>query len=481
MKTAVIGSESLGRERRIKSVTCYEGSLKDLTEKGCSGCLKGGKRCLSTATFCSHLTALDELSVVKNAVVVDHGPIGCSSGMMRWTLNYRMESLVTGEPFGDLNVLSTNLSESDTVFGAINKLYDTVREAYRRHNPEVIYITSTCMSSTIGEDFESAVDVLREEIPVPIVFVGCAGAKSKIWASGFDSEQHANFKNLIKPPKEKRNTVNIIEFLHHHKQYTIDLLDRIGLKPLFFNAHATVEDFAHASESIASTGVCNVKASYLGSALEKEYGVKYLADDYGMGIAGFERWYLKLAELTGSEDIAREYIASEHEKYDPILEDYRQKFKGVKAMIIMGSGYAFELVRVLSEIGIDVVHTNSFHYDPVLDRDDDKDYMKRVTQDIEDLPVSISDAQHFETIKRIEKYKPDVIITRVHGAQTIALKTGTPVVNVLAAFGFPGTVDLAEYIYEELQNKNFVKKFGEHCGFSFTEKFKNENDKSFIV
>ncbi|SEL03802.1 nitrogenase molybdenum-iron protein alpha chain [Butyrivibrio sp. ob235] len=470
--------EAANRETRLGSTVVYEGTVPNLLRGGCQGC-SGRKRCFSTAASCSHYTATHELAVVKNCVVVDHGPVGCSAGIIRWSLNYRSATRPNNEPFDDLRVISTNLKESDTVFGAINKLYDTVRKAYKRHKPDIIFITSTCMSSTIGEDFESAVEVLKDEIPVPIVFVGCAGAKSKLWATGFDSEQHALFNALVKPPKEKRNTVNFIDFLHPGAPYIRFLLDKLGLEPLYVNAFATVEDFAHLSESVCTTSICYNLASYMGTALEEVYGVPLIKDEYGAGIQGFDNWYRAIARTVGKEDIAEAYIKEQKEKYLPKLEKYKKILKGKKAIVGMGSGFAFETIRVLKELGMEVLHAYAYHFDPKIDNGQ-TDYLDKVIDDSKDTAVTIADAQHFETIRVIKEFDPDIVVIRVHGAQQFAMRLGYPTVTAMTLFGYEAVLSLAERMVDEIGNNNFASKLSKHTSMQLKPGFNSALKEGFI-
>ncbi len=49
--------------------------------------------------------------------------------------------------------------EKDTVYGGIEKLKTTIDEAYRRFNPKVIFVTTSCASEIIGDDVESAINM----------------------------------------------------------------------------------------------------------------------------------------------------------------------------------------------------------------------------------------------------------------------------------------------------------------------------------
>jgi len=475
-------AEPVIRERRLGSTTCYEGTVADLEQRGCNGCGDGQKRCYSTATYCSHIIAVNNLAVIRNVVIVDHGPLGCSSGMMKWNANYKLSCKRRGEKYNNLHVISTNLTESDTIFGAVEKLRDAVKFAYERYKPDVIFITASCAASVIGEDFESVIPELSETIPIPIGFCGCAGVRSKLWATGFDAEQHATFKTLVKPPREKRhNVVNFIDFLGAPKAFINDVLGRLGLRVQFLNSFATVEDFTHISESLATTSICRTLPSYLGGALEREYGVPFLKEDFAIGISGFERWYRAIAKLAGKEKEAEDYIKEQRAIYLPLIESHKTKFAGKKAMVSMGPGFAFELVRLCNEIGLEVVHANSFHYDPVLDSADEKAVAALNASGI-NVDISVEDAQHYATIKRLKHYKPDIVITRVHGAQNPALRLGIPFINLASVdtFGYAATLASVGLLADEMENTNLQRKIAARTDFHLSEKFNILNKNSFV-
>lgn len=58
--------------------------------------------------------------------------------------------------------------EKNTVFGAAEKLKYTVREAYRRVNPNAIFVTTSCASGIIGEDVGQVTDDLTEELGLEV-------------------------------------------------------------------------------------------------------------------------------------------------------------------------------------------------------------------------------------------------------------------------------------------------------------------------
>lgn len=200
-----------GRESRIGSVTAYNGTLADLAEQTVEGTLSNCDRCFSQSANCASMCGLNQLARIRDIVIVHHGPAGCSiTGQGAYTIVKQLEKkrgIVNNTVY-----VGTDMNEKDTIFGSEEALKNIVREEYRRHKPEAIFVSSSCASGIIGEDIDAVVEELREEIDVPIAAIHCEGFKSHIQATGFDLSDHAVLQTIVKPPKEKRNVINFKNF-----------------------------------------------------------------------------------------------------------------------------------------------------------------------------------------------------------------------------------------------------------------------------
>lgn len=81
-------------------------------------------------------------------VIIVHGPAGCGFMASR--------SL---EEAG-VRVLTTAMSESDLIFGAAEKLEETILQAVELFNPEIIGVVGTCSSMIIGEDLLASIQTV---------------------------------------------------------------------------------------------------------------------------------------------------------------------------------------------------------------------------------------------------------------------------------------------------------------------------------
>ncbi|MDR3303012.1 MAG: hypothetical protein LBS86_01225, partial [Treponema sp.] len=408
------------REQRLGSITGYDGTLAEMASLGCQGCLQNKNRDFQTVSTCSHTHAINQLAGLDNTLIVDHAPIGCAGAQICFTITKNKLPVIPGKPLAHhARVFSSGINESDTIFGAVEKLRESIRAAYERYHPGDLYIATSCVSAIIGEDLQTVAHEMTEELGIPVEVATAEGLRSKIWASGFDAYCHAVSRARVKKTDQKNNTINYVGFNNMGLEFVAPLFKRLGLEIICLTATATMKDFERAASSVASWGQCGSQSSYLCSILEQECGVRYFQSHLPYGGFGFERFFLDIAHFIGKEDIAQQVIEEEREKYREKLDHIRAFLKGKKALIAMGGSFAFEYTRLLRELDVEVLHTIAYHYDPRLDNENQDEKVAAATDVIElkmDVSASVNDAQQVESNLLISKYKPDFIISRGHDA-----------------------------------------------------------------
>ncbi|MDR1904460.1 MAG: hypothetical protein LBQ88_19515 [Treponema sp.] len=473
------------REDRLGSITGYAGTLKELTGRGLKGCLRNRDRCFNTSGQCAHFDALDQLAAIVDSVVIDHAPQGCATGYIMWNTFGRRLAPMIGKKPRNVNVISTRMNETDIIFGASEKLKAAIKFANDRYHPKVIFVTGSCTSGIIAEDIPSVVTEVQQEIGVPIAYCSCEGIRSKMWSSGFDAAQHAMVKTMVKPPRRKSKNVNFVVFWPTVDAFLKPALARLDLEPLYISGLTGPENHEFASESVATVGQCGVLSSYYGGALQEHFGVPFLQEHFPYGISGFESWYMNLAALVGREAEARKYIEEQWRQYGPEIEKLKSKLKGVKALVALGSGMAFEIVHILRDLGMEVVHAVAFHYDPTLDNNDGKiNHIAKYAEDADDLDVSVADSQQHELYKLLLKHKPDIIFSRAHGSNIWGVYLGISTVEYGSAshalYGYAGLAELGNRIVDELSNRNFVKLIAKHFVSPFSKQFDNMENFAYL-
>lgn len=477
------------REARLNSLTGYSGTLNDLKEKTCSGCLTDRKRCFSQATSCTSTCALGLMSGINDAAIVHHGPSGCAATAIGIASNYDLLAEALDRDRKHFAYTCTDMNDSDTILGATDNLSDVIRETYKRYTPKAIFIGASCVSGVIGEDLEGVIDELREELGIPIAPVHCEGFKSQIWATGFDVAYHAILKYIVKPPQKKSNKVNIVGFtqgLSWNTRVEINrMLGILGLEPTFFLASTNVEELEHASEAVASVTTCSTLGSYFGIGLETAYGVPFVRSLPPHGITGFEDYARALAKIVGKEAEIEAYLISEREIYLPKLEKLKEQLRGRRAMVAMGPGFGANYTRILQEFGLKVEHLSAWHLDTQYDDGERPPAFKYLLENSpNNFTYSVNDLQNFEFMNILNTVKPDVFISRHPGSTVWAMKIGVPaycVYDEYNSYGYQGTVRFAQTLLNIILNRSFSENLAKHVRLPYTNWWMKQPSDTFLV
>ncbi len=459
------------RENRIGSITGYIGSLGDLASQSNCGTLKGCSRCFSQSSTCLSSCALGQLSAIRDVAVIHHGPAGCSVASAGAYYLDKVMAKKRGVTTGTVYV-GTDMNERDTIFGSAERLREIILEVNKRYSPKAIFVTSSCATGIIGEDIDSVVDDVKEEVKVPIVAVHCEGFKSRIWATGFDISDHAVLSSIVQPPTQKRNTINFKNFYESARPEIIEMFQRFDLEPIFLYCNSTIEELSHISESLATTCICGTLGNYLGNGLEEKYGVPYIRTINPLGIAGFETWLREIGRVTNRVDAIETYIEEQRQLYLPQIEEIKKELKGLRAVLGMGPGYTFEVSRVLNELGIEVVWALAWHYDKKYENGKVPNSMEYLLEHEIDFEASVADQQNYEVMNILNRYQPDLYLSRHPGSTVWAIKNGTPAVYVAdeyMIFGYKHTLEFAQSVLDSIHNRSFEKNLARRVKLPYTD------------
>jgi nitrogenase molybdenum-iron protein alpha chain len=486
VKSKLCGS----RETRIGSITGYSGTLHDIGQQlSCSGCPEEKKRCFSQAVACPAMCALGQASEINDVAVVHHGPAGCAT-IAQAKPAFDLLANAIGREREHFAYTCTDMTEADTVFGAVDNLKEVIVETYNRYHPKAIFIGASCVSGIIGEDLEGVIDEIKEEIgDIPIAPIHCEGFKSQIWASGFDATYHAVLKYIVKPPKKKTNKVNIIGFTAGMAWNTradiIRMLGVLGLEPTFLLAASMIEELEHLSEATASITTCSTLSSYLGVGLETAYGVPFVRSLQPHGITGYEDLARQLAKLVGKETEMEAFLREERAIYLPKIEQIAKQLAGKRAMVAMGPNLGANISRVLQEFGMKIEHLTAWHFDKQYDdgtRPQALQYL--IDHSPNNFTYSVNHLQNFEYMNILSALKPDIFISRHPDSAIWAMKIGIPgycVYDEYNVFGYKGTLRFGKTLLDLILNRSFAENLSKHVRLPYTEWWMNQKPDTFLV
>lgn len=305
---------------------------------------------------CVYCGARVVLNPITDAYHIVHGPIGCSS----YTWDIR-GSLTSGEDIYR-NSFSTDLQETDIIFGGIKKLDAAVDELMtRQENVRLIFIYATCIVGVIGDDVDALCRIKSEQYQIPVIPVkspGFSGNKSTGYRMACDA-----IMEVLRPHKRvnKTKSINILgDFNLAGEMWIIkNYFKQIGIDVISgFTGDTCYEDMIRAPLASLNIVQCAGSSTYLAKRMEEEFGIPFIKVSF-FGIQDTTASLIRVAEALGDEEARRKAIAfcrEQEEKLTGFLNQYRKHLIGKKAAIYVGGGFkAISLIRQFELIGMKTV------------------------------------------------------------------------------------------------------------------------------
>jgi nitrogenase molybdenum-iron protein alpha/beta subunit len=228
---------------------------------------------LSRLGGCTLTGALSVTSRIRDAATIVHGPKGCSHhnfSLLHATWLENDEILVP-------DLVSTGLSEQDIVFGGEAALKKTLDRAAGR-NVKAIFVLSTCIVETIGDDVEA---VCEQQYGIPVIPIPTAGFLGGTFQDGMNNALITLAGTT--EPCAKTPGVNIIGEMN--LEYEVEenytevarLLTSLGLPvSLRFVHDISVDQISHLGAARLNI-LRNPALIPVGKYLEVRFGTPYIA------------------------------------------------------------------------------------------------------------------------------------------------------------------------------------------------------------
>lgn len=330
-----------------------------LMESGCNG---QGIKCDTDSISgsvsqraCVYCGARVVLNPITDAFHIVHGPIGCAS----YTWDIR-GSLSSGD---DLyrNSFSTDLRETDVIFGGEKKLIAAIEEVATKYQPKVIFIYATCIVGVIGDDVEAVCRTMSSKYGLPVIPVkspGFSGNKS----TGYRMACNA-IMEVIKPYKDrgKIKGINILgDFNLAGEMWIIkDYLKQIGIEVIAgLTGDSDYESLIKAPSATLNVVQCAGSSTYLAKRMEEEMGIPFIKVSF-FGIEDTSSSLIRIAEALGdmqAREKAMRLTKQKAAELKAFVNKYKRNLEGKKAAIYVGGGFkAISLIRQFETLGIKTV------------------------------------------------------------------------------------------------------------------------------
>lgn len=418
------------------------------------------------------------LGPTRDIINITHGPIGC--GFYSW-LTRRNQTRTTSDDQENFipYTFSTDMQDSNIVFGGEEKLKAAIREAIELFNPRGIAIFSTCPVGLIGDDVHRVSRQMIEEYPdVNIFGFSCEGYRGVSQSAGHHIANNGLFKHLIGRKDDVTPTskfrVNVLgEYNIGGDAFAIDsLFEKCGIEIVStMSGNSTLENFETAHTADLSLVMCHRSINYVAEMLETSFGIPWTKGNF-IGADATAKTMRKVGEYFGDAELSAQIekvIAEEMIAVKAAADKATAKTTGKTTMIFVGGSRAHHYQELFSELGMTTItagyefgHRDDYEgrrVIPTIKIDADSRNIEEITvtqdatrfkprkteeeleklkagglefnnydglmKDMEKGTLVIDDLSHHEMEKLIELYKPDVFCAGIK-EKYVVQKMGIP-------------------------------------------------------
>ncbi len=419
------------------------------------------------------------LGPTRDIVNITHGPIGC--GFYSW-LTRRNQTRTESDAQENFipYCFSTDMQDSNIVFGGEEKLKQAIREAYELFQPKGMAIFSTCPVGLIGDDVHRVARQMKEEFPDCNIFgFSCEGYRGVSQSAGHHIANNGLYKNLIgrndNPKRKYKYAVNVLgEYNIGGDAFVIEeLFEKIQVDLIAtMSGNSTLEQFETAHTADFSLVMCHRSINYVAEMLETSFGIPWAKANF-IGAEATAKTLRKVGQYFGDQELIDRIEKVIEEEMIPVkaaVDKARLKTEGKTAMLFVGGSRAHHYQELFSELGMETttagyefghrddyegrrviptiqIDADSRNIEEITVYPDETRYKPRKTEeelaqlkeafdiefneyrglmnDMKKGTLAIDDLSHYEMEKLIEMYKPDVFCAGIK-EKYVVQKMGVP-------------------------------------------------------
>ena len=369
---------------------------------------------------CAFNGAMNMSIHIRDAVILAHSPKSCiylsyqgvsSSGRRRlFERGVILPSSIVP------NMVSTEMTEDDMVFGGTEKLLDTVLKIKnRRPRPKAVIVVSSCPAGIIGDDIEKAKALSEPDFPV--IILKADGNLTGDYLQGMLMTYTLLARQIIEPAAAVcENTVNVIfekgvsknteSNFNTMSRYLSRMGVRVNCRFLCNTDFDSLKNFCSAPLNLLAY------KDYTGIILEdffkKEYGSEFYEDPFPVGFAETESWLKGVGKFFGKEREAEEITEQNRRIYRERIGNVRKSLAGKKLMVVTYNHDLDWILKTAMDAGMDIVKLC------ILNNSQDEGFRSRLPE-----TAAIEKEENYDRENRVrdlKKYRPDILLSNYETA-----------------------------------------------------------------
>lgn len=401
------------------------------------------------------------LGPLKDVAVITHGPIGC--GFYTWgTRRHKAKGDENTQNFLEY-CFSTDMQESDIVFGGEKKLRQAIKEVVELFNPKSIMICSTCPVGLIGDDINAVAKESESLYGIKVLAFSCEGYKGVSQSAGHHIANNGLMKNVIGTGNyvPKKFAINILgEYNIGGDGWEIGrVLKKIGYDIVsIMTGDGSYEELKNAHVADLNIVQCHRSINYIGEMMKAKYGTDWIKVNF-IGIDSTIESLRNMAKYFGDPEliqITEAVIAEELLDIEEYMEHYKSKLEGKTAAIFVGGSRSHHYQNLLRSLGMktllagyEFAHRDDYEGREVLpfmkvdadsknieelkiEKDPERfrlvipeerytelkneiplDYYAGMIKDMDKGSVVVDDLNHYETEEFLKLLKPDIFFSGI--------------------------------------------------------------------
>jgi len=389
---------------------------------------------------------------IADALHLVHGPAGCAA--YTWDIRGALSS----GPALHRHSFTTDLRETDVIYGGAAKLEQALRALIASHDPKAAFVYSTCIVGLIGDDVDAVCRRVAADCGIPVIPVDSEGFKGTK-KDGYKAACDALGKLIGTsgdpgvPPAPARSVagINILgEFNLAGEAWLIrDTYARMGVPVVAtLTGDARVDTVRRAHTARFNVVQCSGSMLGLAAMMEEKYGQPYRRVSY-FGLEDMAQALYDVADLFAGADPgmparAAALVGAEMARVLPLLEPFRRDLQGARAAIYVGGAFkAHSLIKALRHLGMGTVLVGS--------QTGNKEDYQRLQQLCDPGTIILDDANPAELSRFVLEKRADLLIGGVK-ERPIAYKLGLAFCDhnherKIPLAGFEGMVNFAREVH----------------------------------
>jgi nitrogenase molybdenum-iron protein beta chain len=309
--------------------------------------------------LCSLGGASATVTALPGGIPILHSASGCA-GNFAWTQNGG-SGLQVGGYCGSLTTPSSNIQETEVVFGGEERLREQITSTLQVIKGGLYVVLTGCVPEVIGDDIFAVVNDFRAE-GVPIIGAATGGFRGdSYW--GYDLVLKALVKDYLAkglaPVKGRVNLWGVVPYMDPFWRGNLEgarhLLELVGLEVnSFFTPADSLEGIQQAGSAEYNIVISDIYGQGAAEFFQEKHGTPFVTVPLPIGVSASEAFLRQVgAALALDGALVEQVIAREKKRYYQILEPLTDCYNDLdlqRYAVVVGDGnYATALTRFLAD------------------------------------------------------------------------------------------------------------------------------------